>query len=64
MPWASKKQQRFGNSPSGKTAMGESAVDEFNEATKGQYGSLPMRAPKATPSRSLLTRFKPPKKGK
>lgn len=35
MPWESKRQERWGNSPAGKEAMGEKKVAEFNSATKG-----------------------------
>jgi hypothetical protein len=40
MPWKSKAQQRWGNSPAGKKALGgQSAVDEWNQAT--DFGDLP-----------------------
>ncbi len=42
MPWKSKKQEAWGNSESGKEAMGEEAVEEFNAASKGK--KLPKRA--------------------
>lgn len=35
MPWKSKKQAAWGNSEAGKEAMGEEAVDEFNDASQG-----------------------------
>lgn len=35
MPWITKKQTRWGNSPSGKEAMGTAKVAEFNAASKG-----------------------------
>lgn len=44
MPWKSEKQERWGNSSSGKKAMGQKAVDEFNQASKGV--KLPPAAPK------------------
>lgn len=34
MPWKSKKQQAWGNSPSGHKALGDAGVAEFNAATK------------------------------
>jgi hypothetical protein len=40
MPWKSKAQQRWGNSPSGHAALGEAGVKEWNDATSN-YGSLP-----------------------
>lgn len=33
MPWASKKQARWGHSPAGKEALGTSGVKEFDAAT-------------------------------
>jgi hypothetical protein len=33
MPWASKKQAAWGNSPAGIKAMGKAKVEEFNKAT-------------------------------
>ena len=40
MPWLSKRQQAWGNSPSGLKALGgKSKVDEWNHAT--DYSSLP-----------------------
>ena len=41
MPWVSTAQQRWGNSPSGHAALGDAAVHEWNEATKGHYHTLP-----------------------
>ncbi len=43
MPWKSKKQEAWGNSDSGKKAMGEKSVQEFNQASKGK--KMPERAP-------------------
>lgn len=37
MPWKSKKQMRWGNSPAGKKALGSKAVKEFNKASKGKF---------------------------
>ncbi len=39
MPWKSKAQQAWGNSPSGHAALGDSGVKEWNDAT--DYKSLP-----------------------
>lgn len=36
MPWASDQQRKWGNSPAGHKALGDKAVDEFNNATKGK----------------------------
>jgi hypothetical protein len=41
MPFVSKAQQRWGNSPSGVKALGKSGVHEWNAATKGK--KLPLR---------------------
>lgn len=42
MPWASDKQRRWGNSPTGKSKLGAKRVDEFNQATKGK--KLPVKS--------------------
>jgi hypothetical protein len=44
MPWKSKKQSRWGHSPSGVKALGKKGVAEFDAATT--KGSLPESAPK------------------
>jgi hypothetical protein len=45
MPFVSKAQQRWGNSPAGRKALGAAGVAEWNAATKGK--KLPARkAPK------------------
>lgn len=54
MPWASKAQQGWGNSLSGKEAMGQKAVDEFNAASKGKK-NLPEHVKK--PARKQTTPF-------
>lgn len=36
MPWKSKAQQAWGNSPSGKLALGDAGVAEWNAASKGK----------------------------
>jgi hypothetical protein len=36
MPWKSRQQEKWGNSPAGKKAMGGKAVQEFNAASKGK----------------------------
>jgi gamma-glutamylcyclotransferase (GGCT)/AIG2-like uncharacterized protein YtfP len=41
MPWKSQQQQKWGNSPAGKQAMGQNAVNEFNKATAGK--ALPQK---------------------
>lgn len=41
MPFVSKAQVRWGNSPAGRKALGASGVQEWNAATKGK--SLPER---------------------
>jgi len=35
MPFVSKAQERWGNSPEGHKALGDSGVDEWNKASKG-----------------------------
>ena len=35
MPWKSKAQERWGNSPAGQKALGDSGVSEWNSASKG-----------------------------
>jgi hypothetical protein len=44
MPWKSLKQEKWGNSPAGKKALGKAGVDEWNAASKGK--KLPKRAAK------------------
>lgn len=41
MPWKSDAQQKWGNSPAGRKALGDAGVAEWNSATKGK--SLPER---------------------
>ncbi len=41
MPFVSKAQQMWGNSPAGQKALGKSGVAEWNKATKGK--KLPAR---------------------
>ena len=41
MPWVSDAQRRWGNSPSGHKALGDSGVAEWNAASKGK--KLPAR---------------------
>jgi hypothetical protein len=36
MPWKSDAQRRFGNSPTGRKALGKVAVQEYNEKSKGK----------------------------
>jgi hypothetical protein len=36
MPWKSKAQERWGNSPAGHKALGDSGVNEWNQASKGK----------------------------
>lgn len=67
MPFVSKSQERWGNSPAGRKALGSKAdVDEWNAST--DYNSLPERvAPKqgallkAMPSVKKVKMSKPPK---
>lgn len=44
MPWKSKAQERWGNSPSGQKALGKAGVAEWNAASKGK--KLPARKAK------------------
>ena len=37
MPWVSKAQQRWGNSPAGHKALGDAGVAEWNQASTGQH---------------------------
>ncbi len=53
MPWASDKQRRFGNSPTGKAKMGAKVVNEFNQASKGK--KLPEAVPDPTPTEVTAT---------
>lgn len=41
MPWKSKAQERWGNSPAGHQALGDKGVDEWNKSSKGK--KLPAR---------------------
>jgi hypothetical protein len=43
-PWKTAKQERWGNSPAGKKAMGKAKVKEFDQASKGL--KLPEKASK------------------
>lgn len=36
MPWKSKAQEAWGNSPTGHKALGDAGVSEFNAASKGK----------------------------
>lgn len=36
MPWKSRQQEKWGNSPAGHKALGAKGVEEWNEATKGK----------------------------
>jgi hypothetical protein len=49
MPFKSKAQERWGNSPAGKKALGKEGVKEWDSATKGK---------------KLPEKVKPPRKGK
>jgi hypothetical protein len=42
VPWKSKAQERWGNSPSGHAALGTAGVNEWNQAT-GKGAKLPER---------------------
>src|ERR1700686_3091032 len=42
MPWSSKAQERWGNSPSGHAALGDKGVAEWNSASRGKH--LPKHA--------------------
>ena len=46
MPYISKAQERWAHTPAGTTALGGAAkVHEWDQATKGKYGSLPGHVP-------------------
>ncbi len=44
MPWKSKKQERWGNSPAGHKALGDAGVAEWNAASKGKFKGKGTRA--------------------
>lgn len=52
MPFKSLAQERWGNSPAGKKALGAAGVKEWNEAGKGL--KLPKRAPKKGNKKGIL----------
>lgn len=54
MPWRSLAQERWGNSASGKKALGKSGVQEWNAATKGK--KLPKRVKKHQGIRDILAK--------
>ncbi len=54
MPFKSKAQQRWGNSPAGHKALGEKGVKEWNTATAGKR--LPERLGKRKDSSDKLKR--------
>lgn len=62
MPWKSLKQERWGNSASGKKALGEAGVAEWNAATKGK--KLPKYTGEAhsydstRPKNKIVSRYK------
>jgi len=56
MPWKSIKQERWGNSPAGKQALGAAGVKEWNQASKGK--KLPLRKPGKNISLHSLMRAK------
>lgn len=58
MPWKSAAQERWGNSASGKEALGKAGVAEFNAASKGK--KLPA---KLTPQMASNIRVKASKMG-
>lgn len=35
MPWKSRQQEKWGNSPAGQKALGKAGVSEWNAASKG-----------------------------
>jgi hypothetical protein len=44
MPYKSQAQEKWGNSPAGKKALGEAGVSEWNKSSAGK--KLPKKAPK------------------
>lgn len=44
MPWKSKQQEKWGNSPSGHKTIGDAGVSEFNSASKGKRPGAPQAA--------------------
>lgn len=62
MPWKSKAQEKWGNSPSGHKALGEAGVQEFNSASKGK--KLPKLKGEAhsydsnRPKKQVVSRYK------
>lgn len=47
MPYKSKAQQRAMHAKAGRGEISESVVKEFDDATRGKFGSLPERAGKS-----------------
>lgn len=59
MPWASKQQQKWGNSPAGIRALGgQNRVKEWNDSTNFQ--SLPQKAPQQKRQPGALLKKKKP----
>lgn len=54
-PFVSKAQMRWGNSPSGKKALGAGGVKEWDSATKGK--KLPAKISKAIKKKGLTSNF-------
>lgn len=52
MPYKSKAQQRKFHAMLERGEIEESTVKEYDEATKGKYGSLPERVKRSRPKRS------------
>jgi hypothetical protein len=55
MPWKSKAQEKWGNSPSGHQALGDAGVAEWNSATKGE--KLPAKMPPAGKYKSTMHEY-------
>ena len=51
MPWVSRQQEKWGNSPAGHKALGDKGVNEWNQSSKGM--NLPKKVGySVNPSRS------------
>ncbi len=62
MPWKSKAQERWGNSPSGHKALGDAGVSEWNAASKGKKLPSKLKGEShsydaARPKRPVVSRY-------
>lgn len=62
MPWKSKAQERWGNSPAGHKALGDAGVAEWNAASKGKKLPAKLKGEvhnydHARPKRPVVSRY-------